>query len=94
MNNKKKIDDNQKVAEIIVIKEFIEQKSKENYKGYYSDKNIREARETLKRCKNPHQMNSRSLLEISMPTWDKILEEVDKLNPLTYLKNFCPENYH
>ncbi len=53
MNNKKKIDDNQKVAEIIVIKEFIEQKSKENYKGYYSDKNIQEVYETLKRYNNP-----------------------------------------
>jgi len=53
MNNKKKIDDNQKVAEIIVIKEFIEQKSKENYKGYYSDKNIQEAHETLKRYNKP-----------------------------------------
>jgi len=38
-------------------------------------------------------MNSPSLSEISMPTWDKILEEVDKLNPLTYLKNCLDELY-
>jgi len=28
-----------------------------------------------------------------MPTWDKVLEEVDKLNPLTYLKNCLNDLY-
>jgi len=53
MKVKNDIQDSKKVADIIAVKEFIEQKSKNHFKSYYSDKNIQEARDILQKYSKP-----------------------------------------
>lgn len=55
MKNKNDVQDNKKVAGIITVKEFIEQKSKDLFKSYYSDRNIQEAKDILQQYSKPTQ---------------------------------------
>ena len=55
MKNKNDVQDNKKVAGIITVKEFIEQKSKDLLKSYYSDRNIQEAKDILQQYSKPTQ---------------------------------------
>ncbi|HPC36118.1 MAG TPA: hypothetical protein P5268_05145 [Candidatus Marinimicrobia bacterium] len=49
MKNNKDVKILTKVDEIIAIKKLIEQESKNNFKMYYSDKNIQEVRDILRK---------------------------------------------
>ena len=55
MKNKNDVQDNKKVAGIITVKEFIEQKSKDLFKSYYFDRNIQEAKDILQQYSKPTQ---------------------------------------
>jgi len=54
MKNKNDVKNGGKVTDIIAIKTFIDQKSRDNFKCYYSDKKIQEAKDILQKYSTPN----------------------------------------